>query len=52
MIYCSSKKVQKCINLSISDFGKVASNFLFIEEVLSLFTLIYLLNMFGVQIKI
>ena len=30
------------INLAISDFGKVASNFLFKEEVLSLLTVIYL----------
>ena len=35
--------MQKCINLGISDFGKVSSNFHFIDEDLSLFTLTYLL---------
>ena len=36
--------MQKCINLAISDFGKVSSNFHFIDEDLSLFTLTYLLG--------
>ena len=36
--------MQKWINLAISDFGKVSSNFHFIDEDLSLFTLTYLLG--------
>ena len=41
------KKIQKCIKLAISDFGKISAYFHFIDDDLPLFTLTYLLGVGG-----